>query len=123
MAGSYGINDWVGDPTQGFSIGQESYYWKSPSQKGAGYAPLFLDARWLGGMPLDTNTPPTSGDGAGGSGMMNRYCIDRHSGEIDVVFIDFHVDRVGVKELWDLKWHQEFQRGAYSGPWPDWMSR
>lgn len=121
MAGSYGINDWVGDPTEGFAYGTEGHYWKSPSLKGAGFAPLFLDARWLGGMPMDTDTPPTNPNGTGGSGMMGRYCIDRHSGEINAVFVDFHVDRVQVKELWDLKWHQKFICGNYRDEWPDWM--
>ena len=123
MAGSYGINDWVGDPTNGFVFGQESDYWKSPLQKGSGYAPLFLDASWLGGMPMDTDTPPTNPNGTGGTGMMGRYCIDRHSGEINTVFVDFHVDRVAVKDLWDLKWHQNFIRGNYRDEWPDWMKK
>ena len=127
MAGSYGINDWVGDPTEGFVFGEVGDYWKTPLSKGAGYAPLFLDARWLGGMPMDTDTPPTKPNGDpkddNGTDMIRRYCIDRHSGEINTVFVDFHVDRVAVKDLWDLKWHQNFIRGNYRDEWPDWMKK
>lgn len=121
MSGSYGINDWVGNPDEGFRFGTKSMYWASPLQRGSRNAPLFLDARWLGGMPMDTNTPPTSSGGTDGSGMMQRYSIDRHSGNINAVFVDFSIRKVGLKELWKLKWHQDFNTQGYTGQWPEWM--
>ena len=129
MAGSYGINDWVGNPAEGFAYGGtdgEKKYWASPLQRGANRAPLFLDARWLGGFPDDIDTPPTSGNGGGGSGMMSRYCIDRHQDNVNAVFVDFSVNRIPLKRLWGLKWHREFETGnAYTredAVWPDWMN-
>jgi prepilin-type processing-associated H-X9-DG protein len=120
-SGSYGINDWVGNPAKGFVIGTRSMYWASPTQRGSGGAPLFMDAKWLGGMPMDTNTPPTSSGGTDGGGHMQRYSIDRHSGNVNAVFVDFSIRKVGLKELWKLKWHQEFNTQGYTDPWPEWM--
>ncbi|OEU61412.1 MAG: hypothetical protein BBJ57_12430 [Desulfobacterales bacterium PC51MH44] len=98
MAGSYGINDWVGDP----SIDNKqnpNMYWASPLQKGATNAPLFLDALWLGGWPRDTDTPPPNETGLGGTGHMQRYCVNRHDGYINAVFVDFSVDKISLKQL------------------------
>ena len=129
MAGSYGINDWVGNSAYGFAYGEKGWYWVSPNESGAGRAPLFLDAIWLGGMAMDTDTPPPANTGSGGSGMMQRYCIDRHRGFINAVFVDFSTRKVGLKELWTLKWHREFNTanrwtrigGVQPQSWPEWM--
>ncbi len=96
---------------------------------GAYRIPLFLDARWLGGMPMHANAPPIFTDGTGGSGMMQRYCLNRHEGNINVVFVDFAVRKIGLKELWTLKWHREFDingpwtKAGFVEPsdWPEWM--
>jgi len=126
LAGSYGINDWVGNPSTarnpGNIQGTPSMYWARPDVKGANNIPLFMDAKWLGGMPLHTNTPPASEDGSGG-GMMDRYCINRHEGKINAVFVDFTVRPVHLKELWRLKWHRDFDTSYYRHiEWPDWMA-
>jgi len=133
LAGSYGINDYVGDPAYARDpagvIGEHSWYWGVPDVQGANRIPLFLDAVWLGGMPQHANTPPTLENGTGGSGMMQRYCIDRHNGNINAVFVDFTVREVGLKELWTLKWHRQFDtRGPWTlggvvtpDDWPHWM--
>ena len=85
--------------------------------RGAYSIPLFLDAMWLGGMPMHTNTPPMfEGVHGSGTGMMQRYCLNRHEGNINAVFLDFSVRKVGLKELWTLKWHREF---TTAGPWTE----
>ncbi|MFC1766247.1 type II secretion system protein [Planctomycetota bacterium] len=127
LAGSYGINDWVGNPAgarnPGGIQGFPSMYWARPDVRGANNIPLFMDARWLGGMPRDTDTPPASEEGTGGAGMMRRYCIDRHDGRINAVFVDFTVRPVRLKELWRLKWNQEFDTSAYQKiTWPQWIA-
>ena len=80
-------------------------------------------------MPGDKDSPPVLEDGTGGSGHMQRYCINRHTGSVNVVHVDFSVRKVGLKELWTLKWHREFDTrgpwtnsgGAVSEDWPVWM--
>ncbi len=55
---------------------------------------------------------------------MKYYCIDRHSGGINGVFIDMHAQHVGIKQLWKFKWHKKFQRGVGpTGGWPSWTDR
>jgi hypothetical protein len=60
---------------------------------------------------------------------MKMLCINRHDGFVSSVFMDFSSRKVGLKELWTLKWHLEFD---ISGPWtqaglvqasdwPEWM--
>jgi prepilin-type processing-associated H-X9-DG protein len=58
---------------------------------------------------------------------MRDVCIDRHNNGINILFLDFSVDRVELKELWDLHWHRQWTNPAYAqpppSPWPDWMRR
>jgi hypothetical protein len=132
MYGSCGINDWVGNPAK--ATNQNAFnnpnngrerYWATPSVPGASNVPLFLGALWLGGTPLnideDTNgtgLPPSSAFtyrdvvGQGTTGRlygMCRFLVTRHRGENqNALFVDFSARSVGVKELWSLKWHKEF---------------
>lgn len=133
LAGSYGINDYVGNPAYARNpsgvIGEDAWYWVSPDVRGANRIPMFLDAVWLGGMPNHTDNPPVNENGTGGSGMMQRYCIDRHDGRNNAIAVDFSVRKVGLKELWTLKWHRQFDTtgpwtlagGAMPDAWPQWM--
>jgi prepilin-type processing-associated H-X9-DG protein len=41
-------------------------------------------------------------------------CINRHDGYVNGLFLDWSVRKVGLKELWTLKWHREYNTG---GPW------
>jgi prepilin-type processing-associated H-X9-DG protein len=59
---------------------------------------------------------------------MIRFCINRHDGYVNGVFLDCSVRKVGLKELWKLKWNRKFDLDG--GPPPEefdslapWMSR
>ena len=61
---------------------------------------------------------------------MNYVCINRHeTGFTNVLFLDFSVRKVGLKELWTLKWVPDYdtagpwtrQGGVLPGDWPEWM--
>jgi len=132
--GSYGINGWVEtrNTTDGVGQSQENYArrWKTPNVKGAGYIPLFLDAQWIDGWPSPTNEPPAYYDQqwqAGGN--MARFCINRHNETTNGVILDFSVRKIGLKELWTLKWSQTYDTagpwtiagGAQPEDWPQWM--
>jgi len=94
-----------------------------------GYAsrmPLLFDctrpASSLGSERL--RPPATEPSGSGG-----QLCINRHDGNLNALFLDWSVRKVGLKELWTLKWHKQFNT---AGPWtkagqvkaeewPEWM--
>jgi prepilin-type N-terminal cleavage/methylation domain-containing protein/prepilin-type processing-associated H-X9-DG protein len=62
---------------------------------------------------------------------MKAFCLDRHSGAVNSLFLDWSVRRVGLKELWTLKWHEKFDTankwtkagGVEPEDWPQWMWR
>jgi prepilin-type N-terminal cleavage/methylation domain-containing protein/prepilin-type processing-associated H-X9-DG protein len=126
--GSYGINDWCANPdededgTYWWSF-PAKYAWRSPYTKGGSDVPLLLDCLYVDGFPLHTDIPPLypevahdSGDWANNATQL--FCIDRHQGGINGLFIDFNVRKVGLKELWKLKWH----RGIKTDEPPDWAT-
>ena len=59
----------------------------------------------------------------------NGACINRHSGKVNALFMDWSVRKVGLKELWTLKWHLDFDTanpwtkagGVRPEDWPEWM--
>jgi prepilin-type processing-associated H-X9-DG protein len=58
-------------------------------------------------------------------------CINRHDGFVNGLFLDWSVRKVGLKELWTLKWHRDFDTagpwtkagGVKPEDWPQWMRR
>jgi hypothetical protein len=40
---------------------------------------------------------------------MERVCINRHDGGVRCVFLNCSVGKVGLKELWELKWQRTFE--------------
>ena len=110
--GSYGVNSFVNsrpDGQYGYSI---SDYWRKTGQKSSSEIPVLADCWWYKGNPDGNNTPPTyMGDRAGDhANSMNRFCVDRHNGNVQALFMDWSSRKVGLKELWTLKWHQSFNR-------------
>lgn len=131
--GSYGISEYTGG--QGLTGGRWNQYWKTPDVKTAGTIPMFGDCTYVDGAPLHTDPPPaydgeprTSG-GTSPSGEMNHFCTNRHHGFINMLFMDMSLRKVGLKELWTLKWHRQFDTaGPYTlagdmplEEWPDWL--
>ena len=112
VIGSYGINDWcynAGPDVETTWDELVEWCWRSGSVKGAGNIPLLLDCIHLGGFPHHTDAPPETEDIFGFSvGQMQRFCINRHNGTINGLFLDLSVRKIGLKELWTLKWHKKF---------------
>jgi len=59
------------------------------------------------------------------------FCMNRHNGHVNSLFLDWSVRKVGLKELWTLKWYSEFDTagpwtkagGVQPEDWPEWMRR
>jgi len=60
---------------------------------------------------------------------MRNFCIDRRDGAINVLFMNWSIRKVGLKELWTLKWHRSYDTagcwtkagGVEPDDWPEWM--
>jgi len=60
---------------------------------------------------------------------MKGFCINRHDAAINGMFQDWSVCRIGLKELWTLKWNPSFDiagpwtraGGVQMEDWPGWM--
>jgi len=136
--GSYGVNSWAHwwDWDD-----EDTYYrkqsWSTTDIKDAGTVPVLLDSAWSWGgwygangssvlppefdaVPIMTRNP-----------YENPFCIGRHDGYVNGVFMDWSVRKVGLKELWAIRWHKDFvTRGPWTIPggakpedWPQWMRR
>ncbi|MBN2592180.1 MAG: type II secretion system protein [Sedimentisphaerales bacterium] len=87
--------------------------------------PVLLDCkRWHGSHESFGGRPPPFEDS-----FMKPFCINRHSGHVNGLFLDFSARKVGLKELWILKWHSEYDTanvwtragGVQPEDWPEWM--
>lgn len=131
--GSYGVNGWVGlrpprliqDPNR-----PNASCWTTPYVPGAAGIPLVFDCRnslCYGTM----DGPPPYEDEIPILRYSSNVCIDRHSGGVNVVFMDWSVRKVGLKQLWGLKWHKDYDTanrwtaagGVQRQDWPVWMRR
>jgi prepilin-type N-terminal cleavage/methylation domain-containing protein len=130
--GSYGINGWVEDKKEEMqgTLWMARLRWRSPDVAGAAYVPLFMDAPWIDTWPMDDDLPPDFDNWHWNLGsMMARFCKNRHDGYICGVFLDFSVSKIGLKQMWTLKWHRTFDTcnewtlcgGATKQRWPLWM--
>jgi prepilin-type N-terminal cleavage/methylation domain-containing protein/prepilin-type processing-associated H-X9-DG protein len=130
--GSYGLGAWVCDGDEGLVFGHH-LYWNTPDVHAAETVPVFLDCLETAAWP-DSNSVPPEFDGQlegtrSLSGEMKNFCINRHGNTTtNCLFLDWSVRAVGLKELWKLKWHRNFD---VNGPWtkahvpqptwPNWM--
>ena len=121
---SYGINGWVNnpDPGCGFPRKPQKDHWRTPNVRGTNNIPLFLDAGFYNRWPEHTDRPPDyDGQYWAGSDDMVIFCMNRHNGAVNGVFLDFSARKIGLKELWKLKWHRSYNINAPLPPWPEWM--
>ena len=121
--GSYGINGWVeNNQCEHEPEAMKRRRWRKPNVAGGSNIPLLLDAQWLDGWPHHYDNPPAFDDEDFRHGsQMIRFCINRHDGFINGVFLDGSARKIGLKELWKLKWHRKFDTDSPSPHWPVWM--
>jgi prepilin-type N-terminal cleavage/methylation domain-containing protein/prepilin-type processing-associated H-X9-DG protein len=156
VACGYGVNAWVretdtvrpkadaygwwGNPLfEDFMA--KHWFWSGRALRTAGRVPLLFDCITSGGYPEGTDEPPAfHGDFSivelGGatfnrqSDHMRWVCMDRHGGgRVSMTFVDGSSRLVGLKELWTLDWHREYDTtgpwtkagGVLASDWPGWM--
>ena len=121
--------DPTGMPGWGGGAGAyDNYFWGKIATVTAPYRiPLFQDGKWVDVWPKDTDIPRLEewGEVGNGQGSMNQLAHTRHGKKTNLVFMDGSARRTDIKDLWTLKWHQEFNtNNAMTQPdaeWPIWM--
>ncbi len=91
--------------------------------------PVLLDCMSLYSWAQTSDEPPAFEDQVTIPGDIKRWCMDRHAGGINSLFLDWSVRKVRLKELWTLKWSPWFDtRGPWTAAggvqpedWPAWM--
>jgi prepilin-type N-terminal cleavage/methylation domain-containing protein len=130
--GSYGVNGYIYVPIGTVYGKSPERFWRTINVKGGNNIPMFLDCYFWCGWPDDDDTPPEY-DGhqlRPDENAMNRFCLNRHEGHVNIIFMDYHVQKVGLKQLWTLKWSRDFNPvnpwtlagGVLPADWPNWMS-
>jgi len=122
---SYGTNDWLFNSEFDTSLP----FWKLLPRRGLDVfslrdrarIPTLLDCKGPWGLFMDVR--PTKSDRG------RDYCINRHNGHVNGLFLDWSARKVGLKELWTLKWNMQFNTanewtkagGVQPENWPEWM--
>jgi prepilin-type N-terminal cleavage/methylation domain-containing protein/prepilin-type processing-associated H-X9-DG protein len=110
-----------------FPHGADATFW---ILRGHARVPLLLDSPGPS-YPIFseiTAPPPREPDPYRNSG---EPCINRHSGTINGLFLDWSVASIGLKQLWTLKWYPAYDingrwtkaGGVKPEDWPKWMRK
>lgn len=131
--GSYSLNGYLltipaGGTYEG-GVAAKNGFRKMSEIQNANNVPVMMDGLRFDTWPLENQRPADKAEDAWNANNMARVCINRHRGTTDVSFADWSVRKVGLKELYTLKWHQAWN---VNGPmtkagnvnpetWPDWI--
>lgn len=136
VAGSYGINGYCLVPQSGLSATSvyesgvpNKYGWKMAGEPGSSNAPWWIEALRFDLWPTELERPADSEFAAWSGNLMGRCCINRHQGTVSTAFMDWSARKVGLKELYTLKWHKNFNTrgpwtvagGVNGADWPEWI--
>ncbi|MBN1391803.1 MAG: hypothetical protein JW947_03260 [Sedimentisphaerales bacterium] len=104
--GSYGENRYIVNALGSYA--NDPAYWRQVGYENAAQVPILMDAQYLAFWGMENASPPEyDGDFSQGS-YQSMACINRHNGSINCLFMDFSARRVGLKELWVLKWSRTY---------------
>jgi prepilin-type N-terminal cleavage/methylation domain-containing protein len=132
--GSYAKNTFVtnGDAFPATDFASEhswiyEYCYKNVRVKRVSQIPLFGDGLWMGGWPEPHTAPAETYYHDQDS--VNIWNIDRHNLSINMLFLDWTVRKVGLKQLWQLRWSKQDGWGnpfvvpdpLNPDDWPEWM--
>jgi prepilin-type N-terminal cleavage/methylation domain-containing protein len=132
---SYAANEWIldrGAIARARTV--DARDWGTINVPNAYQVPVMGDSCWWHRCGPESNDMPPLFDGDPPHRLndkMSIFCIDRHDAGINALFMDWSLRKVGLKELWTLKWSREFDTagpwtkagGVQPEDWPPWMRR
>jgi len=134
-AENYQAHSWWGDKSDPHIAVDLRFMRMTSAVKNAPAIPVFFDSMWDYVSMYDEKSPPPEYDAIPTRILRSAYvacdsvCINRHDGGINSLFMDWSVRKVGLKELWTLKWWSQYDTrgpwtkagGAEPEDWPQWM--
>lgn len=131
MYGSYGANGWGHNPldvgvagTYDVSASVRDNFWrKMTNVSRAETVPLLGGSMWDGTEPAEGDEAPDYQGVQKAGSNMSVFCLDRHSGGPNMLFMDISAREVGLKELWVLRWHRKWDSSVSLPTWPEWMAK
>jgi prepilin-type N-terminal cleavage/methylation domain-containing protein/prepilin-type processing-associated H-X9-DG protein len=116
--GSYGINAWMYNP----EASGGNYYRKYSAAGNLTIAPVFADSLFDGTTPSELDAPPTHRGWHSSDGLC-EFALDRHGSRnpMNIAFLDSSVRKVGLKEIWTLRWTPQWAWDPTGARWPTWM--
>jgi prepilin-type processing-associated H-X9-DG protein len=134
LRGSYGSNALLEDPNDLPSQKPRELpdYWTPATIKRPSTIPFLADCSSHVLHCRQTDVPPAfAGEIDSIFAPLKNACLDRHSGGINVLFMDGSTRNVGLKELWTLRWSPVFDTtgpwtqagGGRPEDWPQWMRK
>lgn len=127
ISGSYGENWWIThSPSEDSATYPDQNKFKRVGVAGVSPAsiPVMGDNGAFLARPTEASNPPDNdGDYTHINGdEMRRICTDRHAtGSTNWVFADYSVRPVGLKQLWQTRWHKNWK--PRTPAWPTWMQK
>jgi hypothetical protein len=104
--GSYGENRFIVNMLG--SSTNDPAYWRRAGYKNSANIPILMDAQYVALWGFEDAIPPEwDGDWTDGYSQQCA-CISRHMMVVNVLFMDWSVRSVGLKELWTLKWYRQY---------------
>jgi len=130
--GSYGMNEWVCNPVfkSGATpmYGDNKKYWRSTNVKGQSSIPLLADSWWDQAWAEAFDTIPDypgMWDIAGTGDDMGHFLVMRHDGIINMLFMDYTVRKVSLKDVWYLNWNRltDTENAPTESDLPEWLQK
>jgi hypothetical protein len=114
--GSYTLNGWIAyDSLYDAQADFKDYLYRDWTSISA-TVPVFTDGIWPIAWPRGTDLPPVDLKGSVSVSNRNaeldqrdemrRVCIDRHRGQVIMIYKDLHTDPADLESLWQKRWHR-----------------
>ncbi|UCE98564.1 MAG: type II secretion system protein [Planctomycetota bacterium] len=129
--GSYCLNEWVCNPVYKTgevpTYGDNAKYWRSTNVKGQSTIPLLGDGWWdqAWGEAFD-KIPLYPGEFEGFTGDdLAHFVVLRHDGWLNMLFMDYTVRKIHIKDLWPLNWNRmtDTEEAPLVEDYPLWLKK